>query len=81
MKRTGYLRGNTMTTMTSEQHQAVEQAGDRPVPVVDPQTQIEYYLVRADLFQEVSELLEEERQRHVITRKGKRNAAARMNEP
>jgi hypothetical protein len=29
----------------------------------------------------MSELLEEERQRHVIARKAKRNAAARMNEP
>ena len=70
-----------MTTMTSEQHQAVERAGDQPVPVVDPQTQIEYYLVRADLFREMNELLEEERQRHAIAAKGKRNAAARMNEP
>ncbi len=70
-----------MTIMTSEQHQAVEQAGDRPVSVVDPQTRIEYYLVRADLFQEMSELLEEERQRHGIAQKAKRNAGARMNEP
>ncbi len=70
-----------MTIMTSEQHRAVEQAGDQPVPVVDPQTRIEYYLVRADLFQEMSELLEEERQRHAIAQKAKRNAAARMDEP
>jgi hypothetical protein len=67
-----------MTTLTSEQHQAVEQAGDRPVPLVDPRTSIAYYLVRADLFREMGELLEEERQRQVIAKKGKRNAAARM---
>jgi hypothetical protein len=71
----------TMTTLTSEQHEAVEQAGDQPVPVVDPQTQVGYFLVRADLFQELNELLEEERQRRAIARKAKRNAAARMNEP
>ena len=47
-----------MTTMNSEQHQAVEQAGGRPVPVLDPETRTEYFLVRADLFQEVSEFLE-----------------------
>jgi hypothetical protein len=70
-----------MTTMTSEQHQAVEQAGGQPVPVVDPQTQVEYVLVRADLFRELNEILEEESQRHVIARKAKRNAAARMDEP
>jgi hypothetical protein len=70
-----------MTTMTSEQHQAIEQAGGQPIPVLDPETRTEYYLVRADLFQEMSELLEEERQRHVIAKKAKRNAASRMNEP
>jgi len=30
-----------MTTMTSEQHQAIEQAGGQPVPVLDPQTRTE----------------------------------------
>ncbi len=63
-----------MTTMTSEQHQAVEQAGGEPVPIVDPQTRTEYYLVRADLFRVMSELLEEERERQVIARKARRNA-------
>jgi hypothetical protein len=80
MKMTADLRENAMTTLTSEQHQAVERAGDQPVPGVDAQSQIEYYLVRADLFQEMSEPLEEERQRHVIAQMAKRNAAARMNE-
>ncbi len=63
-----------MTTMTSEQHQAVEQAGGEPVPIVDPQTRAEYYLVPADLFREMSELLDEERERQAIARKARRNA-------
>jgi hypothetical protein len=67
-----------MTTMTGEQHQAIEQAGGQPIPVMDPETRTEYVLVRADLFREMSELLEEERQRHVIAGKAKRNAASRM---
>ena len=70
-----------MTTLTSEQHQAVEQAGDQPVPVVDPQTHVGYFLVRADLFREMNELLEEERQRNAITKKARQNATARMDEP
>jgi hypothetical protein len=70
-----------MTILTAEQHQAVEQAGDQPLPIMDPQTRFTYYLVRADLFQEMSELREEERQREAIAKKAKRNAAARMNEP
>jgi hypothetical protein len=70
-----------MTILTAEQHQAVEQAGDQPVPFVDPQTKIAYYLVRADLFQEMSELLDEERQRSAIARKAKRNAGSRLGIP
>jgi hypothetical protein len=70
-----------LTVLTSEQRQAVEQASDQPVPIVDPQTKVAYYLVRADLFEEMRELLEEERQREAIARKAKRNAAARMDEP
>ena len=66
--------------MTSDQHQAVEQAGDQPVPVVDPQTQVSDDLVRANLYREMSELLEEERPRHAIARRASRNAAARMDE-
>ncbi len=67
-----------MTVLTAEQHQAVEQAGDQPIAIVDTQTKVAYYLVRADLFQEMSELLDEERQREVIAKKAKRNAAARL---
>ena len=70
-----------MTTMTSEQHQAVEQAGGQPVPVLDPQTRTEYYLIRADLFEELSEILEEERQRHAIAEMAKRNAIGRAEAP
>ena len=66
--------------MTSDQHQAVEQAGDQPVSVVDPQTRVSDDLVRADLYREMSEPLEEERQRHAIARKARRNAAARMDD-
>ena len=74
---TDSFREETMTMLTSEQHQAVEQAGDQPVPIVDPQTRDTYYLVRADLFQEMNELLEDERQRAAIAKQAKHNAAAR----
>jgi hypothetical protein len=78
---TDSFREGTMTILTSEQRQVVEQAGDQPVPIVDPQTKVTYDLVRADLFQEMSELLEDERQRAAIAKPAKHNAAARMNEP
>jgi hypothetical protein len=70
-----------MTILTAEQRQAIEQAGDQPVEVMDPQTEVAYVLLRADLFQEARELLEKERQRQAIAQKAKRDAAARMNEP
>jgi hypothetical protein len=70
-----------MTILTTEQRQAVEQAGDQPVEIVDPQMKVAYFLVRADLFQEMSELLNEERQRQAIAKKAKRNAAGRMEAP
>jgi len=74
---TNSFREDTMTILTSEQRQAVEPAGDQPVPIVDPQTGVTYYLVRADLFQEMNELLEDERQRAAIAKQAKHNAAAR----
>jgi len=70
-----------MTISTPEQRQAVERAGEQPVEVVDPQTKAAYYHVRADLFQEMRELLDEERQREAIAKKAMRNAASRMTEP
>jgi hypothetical protein len=70
-----------MTILTAEQRQVVEQAGDQPVPIMDPQTRVTYYLIRADRFQEMSQLLEEERQREAIAKKAKQHTAARMNEP
>ena len=46
-----------MTTLTSEQRQALRQAGDRPVRVEDPETKTAYLLVREDLFHQMEELL------------------------
>ncbi len=76
---TDSFREETMTMLTSEQHQAVEQADDQPVPIVDPQTRDTYYLLRSYLFQKMSELLEDEGQRAAIAKQAKNNAAARMN--
>jgi hypothetical protein len=70
--------------LTSDQHRVIEQAEGQPVQVVDPETKVTYYLVRADLLREIeamSRLLEEQRQRAAIARQAKRNAEGRINEP
>jgi hypothetical protein len=53
-----------MTTMTPEQQRAVAEAGDSPVELADPQTGIAYILVRADVFERMRKLLEDDGDRH-----------------
>jgi len=49
-----------MTTITPEQRQAVAEAGDSPVELADPQTGTSYVLVRADLYRQMQERLEDD---------------------
>jgi PHD/YefM family antitoxin component YafN of YafNO toxin-antitoxin module len=55
-----------MTTITPEQRQAAVEAGDSPVVLADPQTGINYVLMRADVYRKMQELLEvdEDRREH-----------------
>jgi hypothetical protein len=50
-------------TITPEQRQAIEQAGESPVELTDPQPNTTYYLVRADIYQRMQEIMEEEEDR------------------
>ena len=52
-----------MTTLTPELRQALEQAGDQPVAINDPQTNTEYILLRADVYNRMREILEEDEDR------------------
>lgn len=67
--------------ITPEQRAAVERAGGEAIELVDPSTNTAYYLIRSDVYREVQEVLEDERQRAAIAKKPKRNAASRMDEP
>ena len=49
-----------MTTLTPELRRAVEQAGDQPVEITDPQTNASYVLVKAEIFSRMKEELEED---------------------
>jgi hypothetical protein len=49
-----------MATITPEQRQLVEQAGDVPVRLADAETHQEYVILRADVYDRMRHLLEEE---------------------
>ena len=49
-----------MTIITPEQRQAIEQAGDGPARVVDPETNTAYVLLRADLYERYKTLFGED---------------------
>jgi hypothetical protein len=49
-----------MTILTPELRHALEQAGDQPVEINDPQTNTEYILLRADVYKRMREILEED---------------------
>ena len=49
-----------MTTLTPELRQAIEQAGDAPARVIDPETNTAYVLLRADLYERYKALFEED---------------------
>jgi hypothetical protein len=44
-------------TITDEQRLAIERSGAEPVRVEDPQTGSAYYLIRADVFEKLRELV------------------------
>jgi hypothetical protein len=56
---------------------ALQQSAGAPVMVVDPETKVEYVIVRADLYERVKSLFEaddltSEEKRHLLAESGKR---------
>jgi hypothetical protein len=49
-----------MTTLTPELRQALREAGDQPVPVIDPDTNRRYVLVPAEVYERLHLLLHHE---------------------
>jgi hypothetical protein len=45
-----------MTTLTPELRQAIEQSGDQPPVLIDPETQTAYVLIRADQYERLKAL-------------------------
>ena len=65
--------------LTVSQQQALD-SQDQPVDVVDPRTRTRYVLIRAEDFESVREILEEERRQQAIRAVGLRNAVGRMHD-
>ena len=48
----------TLTGLTPEQRRLVEEAGDRPVRIEDPEMHQAYVLIRADVYERVRNVIE-----------------------
>ena len=68
-----------MDTLTPELKRAVEQAGDAPVRLTDPETHRNYVLVSADIYDRLLNQAEQ-REQEVFLRAAKKNAKARLME-
>jgi hypothetical protein len=69
-----------MASLTPELKLAVEQAGDSPVRLMDPETHRAYVLVRAEVFERLLSDGEGRREQAAFLRAAKKNAKARLME-
>jgi hypothetical protein len=69
-----------MDTLTPELKLAVEQAGDSPVRLMDPETHRAYVLVSAEVFERLLVDDEDRREQAAFRQAAKKNAKARLTE-
>jgi hypothetical protein len=69
-----------MDTLTPELKRAVEQAGDSPVRLTDPETHRTYVLVSAEVYERLLRDEEDRREQEAFLRAAKKNAKARLME-
>jgi hypothetical protein len=69
-----------MDTLTPELKRAVEQAGDSPVRLMDPETHRAYVLVSAEVFERLLLDVDDRREQAAFRRAAKKNAKARLME-
>lgn len=63
-----------MIELTDEQQQAID-TQDCPIRIVDPKSQREYVVLRADLYDRIRELLEDEREQKTVLAYSMKQAA------
>jgi hypothetical protein len=69
-----------MDTLTPELKRAVEQAGDSPVRLTDPETHRTYVLVSAEVYERLLRDEEDRREQAAFLQAAKKNAKARLME-
>jgi PHD/YefM family antitoxin component YafN of YafNO toxin-antitoxin module len=69
-----------METLTPELKRAIDEAGDSPLRLTDPQTQRSYVLVSADVYDRMLVEEEDRLEQAAFLRASKRNAKARLME-
>ncbi len=65
------------TTLSPEIRKAVEEAGERPLEIIDPETQKRYMLLKAEVFEQLRPLLQSgplslEEQKYLLEQAGRR---------
>ena len=58
-----------MATLTPEQRQEVQQVGEEPVRIADPETQTEYVILKADVYDLIRAMAEDERTAYPLAMK------------
>ena len=48
-----------MATLTLEQRQEIQRAGEEPVRIADPETQTEYVILKADVYDRIRSLADD----------------------
>jgi hypothetical protein len=67
-----------MDTLTPELKRAVEQAGDSPLRLMDPETHRSYVLVSADIFERLLSNEDDRNEQAAFLRTAKKNAKGRL---
>jgi hypothetical protein len=72
-----------MTPITPEQRRQIEEAGGEPVRLEDPETRAEYVLLKADVYDRLRQLVEDDTDRQeqdALLERSRRNRLAWLKE-
>jgi hypothetical protein len=58
-----------VTTLTPEQRQAIQNAGEEPIGIADPETQTEYVILKADVYDRIRALADDTRAAYPLAMK------------